>query len=134
MAVVGYTTAPFVNSIIIKLPPFARQSKELLWRYTTHPPVEAEVEILTVRLFGNKKTTAVKVSDLYPLKPAPWRMANLAYVPQKEPQGFAKLFDVLLEQRRKFFIGQIDQGMKNSHVPGVLENVLSAIRNRSFTQ
>lgn len=59
---------PFVAYMHILLPAFARNSPELLARYSKNPPKEAKLEITTLNMIGYKRVTRVLVTDLHPIK------------------------------------------------------------------
>ncbi|KAI5921119.1 hypothetical protein F4810DRAFT_385809 [Camillea tinctor] len=68
LAFVAYTTAPFVTFIHLRLPPYARQSKELLARFVKHLPPDTELEITTMNFLAKPRISKVKISDLKPSK------------------------------------------------------------------
>jgi len=65
---VSYFSAPFVNYIHLRLPAFARNSRELLMRYSKSLPKDAEVDITTMNFLGKPRLSRLKVSDLRPGK------------------------------------------------------------------
>ncbi|KAF4629197.1 hypothetical protein G7Y89_g8948 [Cudoniella acicularis] len=68
MVVVMYITRPFVNFIHLRLPPFARNSREIMMRYSKNLPKDAEIDITTMTVLGRPRVTRMKVTDLYPVK------------------------------------------------------------------
>lgn len=68
MVFVAYITGPFVTYIHLRLPIFARQSRDMLMRYTKSLPNDAELDITTMNLVGKPRVSRLKVADLYPTK------------------------------------------------------------------
>ncbi|KAI3324834.1 hypothetical protein HD806DRAFT_493756 [Xylariaceae sp. AK1471] len=61
---VAYTTSPFVTFIHMRLPPFARQSEEMLRRYIRTLPPQTELEMTTMSFIAKPRLSMVKLSDL----------------------------------------------------------------------
>jgi hypothetical protein len=68
MVSVAYISGPFVNYIHLRLPAFARGSREMLLRYSKKLPQDAEIDITTMNFIGKPRVTRMKVTDLYPVK------------------------------------------------------------------
>jgi hypothetical protein len=68
VAFVAYITSPFVANIHLRLPAFARYSREMVVRYSQALPKDAKLEITTVNFIGMPRITIVKVADLHPAK------------------------------------------------------------------
>jgi len=66
MVTVAYITGPFVNYIHLRVPAFARNSREILMRYSKALPKGAELDITTMNFIGKPRVTRVKVADLHP--------------------------------------------------------------------
>jgi len=64
LVAVAYLTSPFVNYIHLRLPIFARYSKDLLLRYSKSLPPTAELDITTMNFIGKPKVTRMKITDL----------------------------------------------------------------------
>ncbi|KAH8158279.1 hypothetical protein CIB48_g9966 [Xylaria polymorpha] len=64
---VAYTTSPFVTFIHMRLPPFARQSEEMLRRYVRTLSPQTELDITTMSLIAKPRVSVVKLSDLAPV-------------------------------------------------------------------
>ncbi|OTA63995.1 hypothetical protein K449DRAFT_20802 [Hypoxylon sp. EC38] len=64
---VGYTTSPFVSFIHMRLPPFARQSEDMLRRFIRTLPPHTELDITTMSFIAKPRTSHVKLSDLRPV-------------------------------------------------------------------
>lgn len=77
MVFVAYITGPFVTYIHLRLPAFARQSREMLTRYAKSLPKDAALEITTMNFIGKPRVTRVKITDLYPVN-GRFGMANYA--------------------------------------------------------
>src|SRR6266487_1975598 len=67
MVTVAYIAGPFVNYIHLRVPAFARNSREMLIRYSKSLPKDAELDITTMNFIGKPRVTRVKVSDLRPV-------------------------------------------------------------------
>ncbi|KAI1815568.1 hypothetical protein GGS20DRAFT_542976 [Poronia punctata] len=68
LAFVAYTTSPFVTFIHMRLPPFARQSEEMLRRYVRTIPPQTELQITTMSFIAKPRVSTVKLSELVPAK------------------------------------------------------------------
>lgn len=68
VTVIAYISAPFVTYIHLRLPIFARQSQEMLLRYSKTLPKNAELDITTMNFIGKPRVTRVKVGDLRAVK------------------------------------------------------------------
>ncbi|KAA8577072.1 hypothetical protein EYC84_007080 [Monilinia fructicola] len=68
MIFVAYITSPFVNYIHLRLPNFARNSRELLMRYSKNPPKDAQIDITTMNFVGKPRVTRFDVSELKAVK------------------------------------------------------------------
>jgi hypothetical protein len=77
MVFVAYITGPFVTYIHLRLPAYARQSRDMLMRYTKSLPNDASLDITTMNLIGKPRVTRLKVADLHPAKER-FGMANYA--------------------------------------------------------
>jgi hypothetical protein len=77
MVFVAYITGPFVTYIHLRLPTYARHSREMLMRYTKSLPNDAMLDITTMNFVGKPRVTRVKISELYPVKER-FGMANYA--------------------------------------------------------
>lgn len=51
----------------MRLPPFARQSEEMLRRYVRNLPPQTELEITTMSFIAKPRMSTVKISDLVPV-------------------------------------------------------------------
>jgi hypothetical protein len=68
MVFVSYASGPFVNYVHLKLPVFARSSREMMHRYSQKLPKDAEIDITTMNLIGKPRVSRMKISELYPAK------------------------------------------------------------------
>lgn len=152
-------TSPFVNSIYLHLPLYARQSRQLLHRFAASPPPETLLDVRTVRLNGFWKTTGTTVGELRPLPPRGFLggLANVERVPRvgkkaavkketagkEEDKEKKRLWDVdgdkrgllqrfatlFVEPRRRFYISPAE-GSRRSAEPGVIELVMKAVEKQ----
>ena len=77
MLFVGYTTAPFVNYVHIRLPIFARRSREQLVRWSKNIPLDTEIDMTTIRVFGLARVTRMRLAELRMSKKRGLAVANL---------------------------------------------------------
>lgn len=79
MIFIAYTTVPFVSYVHIKLPGFARRSKDKLMQWVQQVPPNAEIDLTTMRFSGHPRVSRMLISDLNETK-ARLGVANLAKV------------------------------------------------------
>lgn len=79
MVFVTYTSIPFVTSVRIKLPGFARRSKDQLRQWVQKMPSNTQISLTTMRFTGRPRVSCVLLSDLREIK-TKWGIANLARV------------------------------------------------------
>ncbi|RKF81768.1 hypothetical protein GcM1_179019, partial [Golovinomyces cichoracearum] len=65
MFFVAYVTGPFVTYIHLRIPAFARNSKEMIIRFSKSPPKETELDFTTMNFFGKPQVARVKLNDIY---------------------------------------------------------------------
>jgi hypothetical protein len=65
---VAYISSPFVANIHLRLPLFARYSRDLLLRYSQSLPKDAKLEITTMNFIGKPRVSLVKAADLHAVK------------------------------------------------------------------
>ncbi|KAI0598965.1 hypothetical protein F4775DRAFT_591753 [Biscogniauxia sp. FL1348] len=61
---VSYVASPFVTFIHIRLPPYARQSKEMLQRFVKYLPPDNQLEITTMNFLAKPRLSKVMTSEL----------------------------------------------------------------------
>lgn len=64
MVFVMYTTAPFVSFARVRLPLYARQSREQLARWIQEIPQNTEIYLTTMRFSGRGRVSRMLISDL----------------------------------------------------------------------
>ncbi len=95
LAFVGYATTPFVAALHIRLPPFARQSAEVLRRYVrSGAPAPARLEITTMNLVGRPRVAEVAVADLRAVR-GRFGLANFARYSPRGPRPWYRRLAVL---------------------------------------
>lgn len=124
---VYFSTAPFVAFIHMPLPPFARQSKELLKRFAASVPDTASLEITTISLIGKPRVTRVLVASMVPTSE---RFGLVNYVVRPAPAAPARS---LLSRGppTKFSIQHNSRG--DAREAWVWDSVAAAIARRSTT-
>ena len=139
MLTLSYCTAPFVNTVIIHIPEYARRSRELLDRFSQFPPASTPVEIITIRSLPWPKTTDLVLGELRPLSPRWARFANFHRVLSSAARArlaqrsvWQKLFALMAEQRTKFYIKPGRFYTSHTPGPGVWENLAQAIQNQTL--
>lgn len=65
---VAYISSPFVANIHLRLPIFARNSRDLLARYSKSLPKDAKLHITTMNFIGKPRVSLVNAADLRPVK------------------------------------------------------------------
>lgn len=119
-------TAPFVAFIHLPLPPFARQSKELLKRFAANMPDTTSLEITTVSLIGKPRVTRVLVASMVPTRA---RLGIVNYVVRPGPASAAR--SLLSRPPTKFGIQH--NSRRDAREAWVWDLVAAAISRRSST-
>lgn len=124
VAFVAYITSPFVANIHLKVPAFARYSREMVVRYSQALPKDAKLEITTVNFIGMPRVTLVKVADL---RTAKERLGLVNYV--RNMDG--------LKNKRPWWMGRavrqfgVHGGVRIPQGNEVWENIATTIAKRS---
>ncbi|KAF2140941.1 uncharacterized protein K452DRAFT_359363 [Aplosporella prunicola CBS 121167] len=85
MLAISTTTAPFVNSIFLYLPPKARTSQEALLRYARALPPTTRLDLATVSFRGSAKTSGCQLRELRSMPGKRWGIANIERVAVAAP-------------------------------------------------
>lgn len=64
---VAYTTSPFVSFVHMRIPPFARQSEDMLRRFVRKLPPDTELDVTSMSFIAKPRASRVKLSDLRPV-------------------------------------------------------------------
>ena len=123
MLYVMYCAAPFVAYVHIKLPIFARRSREHLMKWAQNIPPNTEVDLTTIKSYGSLRIARMPISELHPIK-ARFGIENLVRVPQfhstkKKPWWAPK-------ERKLFFVGN---ERRKTVETAVWQKALGQIRN-----
>ena len=124
MAAVAYLTAPFVANIHLRLPPFARYSRELVHRYSQALPKDAKLELTMMNFIGMPRVTRINVSELHLARE---RFGIVNYVRDTKD----------LNSKRVWWMGNatrqfaIHGGVRINPGSGVWENIARMIVRRS---
>ncbi len=123
MLFVAYTASPFVTYIHLRVPSFARHSKDMLVKYSEKLPGDTELIITTIRSSGRPRVTSVKLSEL---RRVDRRMGvvNLARHTPDDTAG-ARKHTWLGNVATQFYVGSSMNKVKQN---GVLHNVLRSIK------
>lgn len=65
MLFVAYVSSPFVTYIHLRIPAFARNSKEMIIRFAKSPPKETQLDFTTMNFFGKPQVARMKIKDIY---------------------------------------------------------------------
>ncbi len=76
MVYVMYFTAPFVSYVHVRLPIYARRSREQLLRWAESMSSTTEIDMTTMRLYGRPRVSRMPLGDLRTTKPS-YGIANL---------------------------------------------------------
>ena len=120
---VTYYAAPFVAFVHIKLPIFARRSREQLLKWAQTVPPNTEVDLTTIKSYGSLRVSRMPISELHPTK-ARFGIQNLVRVPhlpstRKRPWWAPK-------ERNLFFVGN---DRRKTVETAVWQKALRQIRN-----
>lgn len=121
MIFVSYTTGPFVNYVHLRLPPFARISRENVLRYSKSLPRDAMLEITTMNLVGKPRVSRVEVADLHAVN----RRLGLVNFIRRTVGQDAKRHWWAMKPVKEFAI--LD-GFARTRENGVWENVAKSIK------
>lgn len=124
MLYVMWASSPFVAYVHIKVPLFARRSKEQLLRWAQNIAPETELDLTTIKSYGFPRVSRMFVADLRPVK-ARLGIENLSRLPRAPPSK-PKPWWVSNEQRR-FFVGN---ERKKSIETSIWQIVFSQIQAR----
>ncbi|RYP65212.1 hypothetical protein DL770_009039 [Monosporascus sp. CRB-9-2] len=116
---VAYTTSPFVSFIHIRLPPFARQSEEMLRRFVQSLPPKTELDITTMSFIAKPRLSKVAVSDL---RAANKRLGIVNYTRDTAAENAARKW-YMFPAVGNFSI----QGNKMPRLPWVWEHVANTL-------
>ena len=125
---VGLTTRPFVSFVHIKLPVFARRSKESLFKWAQNIPPETQVHMTTTRFYGGPRVSRMAVEDLRQTK-AWLSVANLTRTPPPRTEAAKKSWRTPKPVLR-FYVGA---GKKKAKDFSVWEQALKRVPKESAT-
>lgn len=120
---VTYYAAPFVAFVHIKLPIFARRSREQLLKWAQNIPPNTEVDMTTIKSYGSLRVSRMQISELHPTK-SRFGIQNLVRVPhfpsiKKRPWWAPK-------ERNLFFVGN---DRRKTVETAVWQKAIGQIRN-----
>ena len=61
-----YYSSPFVAYVHVKLPMFARRSREQLLKWAQSIPTNTEIEMTTMKSYGSLRSSRMQISELRP--------------------------------------------------------------------
>ena len=97
-----YYSSPFVAYVHVKLPLFARRSREQLLRWSQNIPPNTELEMTTIKSYGGLRTSRMPVANLSPTK-SRFGIQNLALIPKVSSGGKRPWWAP--KEQRVFFVG-----------------------------
>lgn len=97
-----WAAAPFVAYVHIKLPLFARRSRDQLLRWAENIPPNTEVDLTTIKAYGRPRVSRMLLSDLRPVKArfGIENMVRVSKVPASRPRPWWSS-----KQKSLFFVG-----------------------------
>ncbi|RPA97416.1 hypothetical protein L873DRAFT_1136253 [Choiromyces venosus 120613-1] len=114
MIFIQYISPPYVTHAYLHLPPWACHSTDMIRRYVERLPVDARLDLVTIRLLGRPKITTVKVGELSATRKrlgcVNWEWKNPA---ANKPQ---------------YFFVEEAGSPSNVPAPGIMERIARAIR------
>lgn len=103
MLYVGLTARPFVSFVHIKLPIFARPSKESLRKWARNIPPKTQVDMTTMRFYGGPRVSKISIEELRQTRS--WlNAANLTRSPPAVSEAAKKSWR-MPKPLLKFFVG-----------------------------
>lgn len=121
MAFVAYISSPFVANVHLRLPVYARRSRDILHRYTRNLPEVAELEITSMNFIGKPRRSLVRVADLRPVRER-FGMVNYSRDTKK------------IDKARPWYVGKavgqfgIHGGVQVRDMQGIWDNVIKSIK------
>ncbi|KAL7620227.1 hypothetical protein AAE478_009220 [Parahypoxylon ruwenzoriense] len=122
MVFVAYVTSPFVTFIHMRLPPFARQSEDMLRRFVRTIPPQTELDITTMSFIAKPRVSRVALSELQPVNR---RLGIINYARDTAAEN----------SKRKWYmfraVGNFNvQHNTVSRAPWVWESIVNSIKRR----
>lgn len=115
MLIVMYTTAPFVAYVHLRIPSFARRSKEALLRWASRIPGDTELDLTTMRAYGKLRVSRLLVKDLR--HTSSWTsIANFSRVLPASPDVSTKRRWWMLKPMRGFYVGSERRTVRESSI------------------
>jgi hypothetical protein len=115
MFIVMYTTAPFVAYVHLRIPSFARRSKEALLRWASRIPGDTELDLTTMRAYGKLRVSRLLVKDLR--HTSSWTsIANFSRVLPASLDVSTKRRWWMLKPMRSFYVGSERQTVREISV------------------
>lgn len=121
MVFVGYISSPFVAHIHLRLPSYARRSRDIMYRYTKNLPKDAEIEVTTMNFIGKPRLSLVRVGDLVPSQK---RFGMVSYVRDTKK----------IDSKRRWYMGKAVKqfgmygGVPIKSTPGVWEDIARSLK------
>ncbi|KAI1098582.1 hypothetical protein F4804DRAFT_120471 [Jackrogersella minutella] len=119
---VSWTTSPFVSFIHLRLPPFARQSPDMLRRWAARLPPHTELDITTMSAIAKPRVSRVRVADLREVRR---RMGIVNLARDAAAENAARKW-----YRFRAVADFAAQGNTAARAPWVWEGILDAVRKR----
>lgn len=112
-----WLTSSFVNSIYIRLPIVARQSKGALVRFMSNIPSNTRLDIVTLRFIGLPKTNTIMIGELRSKRSASsLDISNMVRIPSalrndKTTRNWWRTLAEFFEPRNRFYVGNKHSGI-----------------------
>jgi hypothetical protein len=134
-----YCTAPFVKTIKIKLPPYARRSRAVLMRFASNLPPDTRLDITTLRVIPFRRTDTVFITELQSLprtffNSIRW-FSNLKRIKtdawkerHRQKSTWAKWVAFMNEPRWRFSTSRVNEA---KDAPGMWEIIMDGLKERT---
>ncbi|PSN63287.1 hypothetical protein BS50DRAFT_577048 [Corynespora cassiicola Philippines] len=137
----AYLTSPFVKKVFMEIPEWAQKSRSGLLAFARNPPGDTRINFVTLRTFPFEHNTSVFLSELRALPPQKGRFANIELPKslawrqrQKEKSLANRIWDVVKEQRFKFYVKEGRAYTMKTGVPGVWESIAEKIQQQTSAE
>jgi hypothetical protein len=123
-----WATAPYVATVRITLPHYARASKEALNRFSVNMPPETILEFTTVGPLGLQKRVVTSLGKLSPYESFAG-IGNIQRAVETAPEAtniYARYRRFMFEPGNRLYVGG-DDGSRKSNAPGIWDAVMEHI-------
>lgn len=132
-----WLTSPFVNSIYIRLPIVARQSKGALVRFMSNIPSNTRLEFVTLRFIGLPKTNTIMIGELRSKRPSSsLNISNMVRIPStmrndNPSRNWWRTLAEFFEPRNRFYVASKHSGI-GTKAPFAWGKILDHIKEKGI--